>query len=1010
MSGEDEKKLKSETPLDANATNVEPEPTENDLQTILHSVRENVQEDPPMLATGDDFSTQYLAPEETADAIWATPNDPDATVRTPQNTPTKPQPESPLRTPDDIPGFVIERELGRGAFGVVYCARDQMLDRRVAIKKPLFSNATAAHRQQYIDEARKAVKLDHPMIVPIYQVGVTSNGEPFVVQKLIEGSNLRQLLSDGNRIPLSRTIAIMRQVCMAVDAAHAVGIVHRDLKPENLLVESDGRVFVADFGLAIQDDETHSKVREVAGTPHYMSPEQFVGKLEWLDGRSDIWALGVILYELLSGKPPFTGKTLSEIKDQVKNKDPRPLHQRDPKIPSEFDAVFRKCCAKNVADRYASARELIGALDAIESTLPYLDTANFDSVSRSGAFVAPSSRGSVAESTRGDFASGLRTHPNAQSTVRQSIEASQVQRSSTNWKPAIFLVSAALTLAAAGILWMVNQRFQSLQTLSNDTGGNGSATTASPTIMEPRQPGEASNPDQPKVESRESSVKPKATPQKPYVVAIVGNGTHESIVKAIEDSEAGDTIVIRSGVYRESLAIDRSIRLKGEGNVSIVSAENSCVTVLAGSQVAIEGINLDSQSARRNTIEIEAGILKLVGCSVFASSQDSYNSVKARANSTFEADECKFQSTVHANVSAEKSANVSVRNCSFSFAGSSSATLKRVGIQCIGAGGSIENCNFLGPCSAGIDWLDSEHQQVSIQSCNFRNCDVGVQLKACGSIESPVTLKGTIDKPISIENAIWGVSVKQGFVNISNVQIDGAGDKSVDLKRVGLQITEDSVVQLSNCEIRRVACGLLSRQSQLALENTLVQYTSFAGMLLDGGNVAGKELSLFDCSTYGLVVISKNADLKLDSLSVSAVPPKEGEIKIVPAVYMSSGRVEIKTGDFKKCLCAFTVDPSREIINSTGLPERRTLVEIIGDPKVVQRTQSPIEIGAERIDLLDCDMPWLFNGPGASRVKQIEVRNTSRDMVTKTNPFLTKPDLALNGSNLLDFSVVLKPE
>ena len=361
----------------------------------------------------------------------------------------------------DIPGFVVESELGRGAFGVVYCARDQLLDRRVAIKKPLISNP--AHRQQYIDEARKAVKLDHPSIVPIYQVGMTTNDEPFVVQKLIEGSTLRDLLKNGDgRLPLLQTVSIMRQVCLAVDAAHVAGIVHRDLKPENLLVEPEGRVYVADFGLAIlEDDEQNKKGREVAGTPLYMSPEQFAGRVEWLDGRSDIWALGVILYELLSGKTPFSGSSLNELKDQIKNKDPRPIHQRDPKIPSAFDAMFRKCCAKNVADRYSSAREMIAELDVITESLPFLDTINLMSQGRTGSFKSMSSSvgsglGSADGSSQGGLTSrGLSAFGSAQSTLRNSMGGATIREQSTAKRLfAPFLFAAAILGTLTCAAWM----------------------------------------------------------------------------------------------------------------------------------------------------------------------------------------------------------------------------------------------------------------------------------------------------------------------------------------------------------------------------------------------------------------------------------------------------------------------------------------------------------------------------------------------------------------------------
>ncbi|MEQ1826871.1 MAG: protein kinase [Pirellula sp.] len=977
MSGEDESKLDTAKGLDADRTNKEP--TAQDFQTLIHSSREQVEEKVQDAPNTDEFATQYLGKSPDSD-----------------------DKNDDKSLPTDIPGFVIERELGRGAFGVVYCARDEMLHRKVAIKKPLFSNP--AHRQQYIDEARKAVKLDHPMIVPIYQVGVTGSGEPFVVQKLIEGANLRQLLSDGNRLPLSRTISIMRQVCMAVDAAHAAGIVHRDLKPENLLVEGDGRVFVADFGLAILEDESSQKRgREVAGTPHYMSPEQFVGRLEWLDGRSDIWALGVILYELLSGRPPFSGKNLAELKDQIKNKDPRPLSQRDPKIPNDFDLVFRKCCAKNVADRYSSARELMAALDTIEGTLPFLETATFDSVSRSGVFNANSAlTARSAESTQGNLASGLRTHPNAQSTIRGSMASTQFQTTKRRWMTAVFIGVPLLALATMGVLWMnpgfLSSKSKEPQADSSVAGLDELKKDAVPSLSLPSE-------DRQNFRGHtETNAEPKlVAPTKPFSVSVGGKGTHTSIAKAILDSDAGDSIIVQGGVYRESITIDRSIRLIGEGGVSIIGTDNSCLTIQTGSQVYIEGMTLESQAAKRNTVDIENGGLKLVRCTVFASSQESYNCVKARAGTALDAEECKFQSTVHANVSGEKAASVSIRGSSFSFSGTNTVEVKRAGIQCIGASGVVDGCSFIGPCSAGIDWMDASEESISIRSCRFQNCVVGVQINACGNEQNPVSIKGSSEEPFVIEKATWGVSSKQSYVDMVDIRVDGAGDENPDRRQVGLQITEDSQVTLSNCTVRRTACGILVKQSKLKLENMMVQDTSFVGMLNDGGMVEGDELNLLNSSAYGLVVISRGAQMRLKSLNVTAVPPKRGSIRISPAVYMASGRVEIENGQFKNCLCAFTIDPSREIINSTGLPERRTLIEIIGDPKLVLRTQSPVEIESGSITLTDCDMTWLFNGPGTSRIKQIQ----ASDSVDR-EPRLTQPELVRTGADLFDFSVVEK--
>ncbi len=358
--------------------------------------------------------------------------------------------------PTDIPGFTIERELGRGAFGVVYAAHDQMLDRKVAIKKPII--ADPIHRQQYIDEARKAVRLDHPGIVPIFHVGLTESGEPFVVQKLIEGSTLRGTLKslDG-RLPIDQVVAVIRQVCLAVDAAHTAGIVHRDLKPENLLVEPTGRVYVADFGLAILDeDEKGLRLKEVAGTPLYMSPEQFTGRNDWLDGRSDIWALGVILYEMLAGKPPFFGRNISELKDEIRNKDPRPLHQRDPNIPPDFDGFFRKCCAKQVADRFSTFHEMVVELDKICEQVGIVP---FDWKAQTGnrAFGIGSMRGSFLDRSRDSLMmSGGRTQRSMGSTVGGS-QLGSMQKSISTTKsivaPAVKVVS--VIIACVAVAWFM---------------------------------------------------------------------------------------------------------------------------------------------------------------------------------------------------------------------------------------------------------------------------------------------------------------------------------------------------------------------------------------------------------------------------------------------------------------------------------------------------------------------------------------------------------------------------
>ena len=243
-----------------------------------------------------------------------------------------------------IPGFEIIEELGRGAFGVVYRARDVKLDRHVAIKVSLLDDPS--RREQYIREARNAAKLETVGIVPVFQVGALRDGQPFVVQRLIDGESLRKQLADGGAVALRRACQLMIEIAEAMAHAHAVGMIHRDLKPDNILIDAAGRPWVADFGLAILEEDQSRHRGERAGTPLYMSPEQLRGRTEWLDGRTDIYALGIMWYEMLTGRPPFDAQNLAELEEQVLHRDPRPITQRVSHLPAAVDVIFQNCCAK----------------------------------------------------------------------------------------------------------------------------------------------------------------------------------------------------------------------------------------------------------------------------------------------------------------------------------------------------------------------------------------------------------------------------------------------------------------------------------------------------------------------------------------------------------------------------------------------------------------------------------------------------------------------------------------
>jgi eukaryotic-like serine/threonine-protein kinase len=258
--------------------------------------------------------------------------------------------------PKQIGRYRIERVLGKGDFGLVYLADDEQLDRLVAIKVPhakLISKPEDA--ETYLAEARTVANLDHPGIVPVHDVGSTEDFPCYVVSKYIEGTDLSAKLKES-RLKYRDAAELVATVAEALHYAHKQGLVHRDVKPGNILIGKDGRPYVVDFGLALREENV-GKGPKYAGTPAYMSPEQARGEGHRVDGRSDVFSLGVVFYELLAGRQPFRGDTQAELLEQVTRYEAKPLRQYDDSIPKELERICQKAMAKRASERYSTAKD-----------------------------------------------------------------------------------------------------------------------------------------------------------------------------------------------------------------------------------------------------------------------------------------------------------------------------------------------------------------------------------------------------------------------------------------------------------------------------------------------------------------------------------------------------------------------------------------------------------------------------------------------------------------------------
>jgi serine/threonine protein kinase len=272
--------------------------------------------------------------------------------------------------------YEVVAELGRGAMGIVYKARDPKIDRFVAIKTICLvghvREEQKVYRERFFQEAQAAGRLIHPNIVTIFDVGENPETlDPYIVMEYVAGVPLNGMLEEGKPLPLDTAMRLAQQVAEALDCAHAQGIVHRDIKPSNIMVTAEGQAKIMDFGIARLNMTHLTLPGHALGTPAYISPEQLNG--DPVDGRADIFSLGVILYNMVTGYRAFQGNSVITVCFKVANREPLAPTLLDQNLPGELDSVIARAIAKNPVDRYQRGMEL--ALDLgelMERRVPFV--------------------------------------------------------------------------------------------------------------------------------------------------------------------------------------------------------------------------------------------------------------------------------------------------------------------------------------------------------------------------------------------------------------------------------------------------------------------------------------------------------------------------------------------------------------------------------------------------------------------------------------------------------------
>lgn len=267
-------------------------------------------------------------------------------------------------------GLVIERLLGKGGLGAVYLARHEVLDTSFAVKV-LLPGADQEFVKRFLREAKLATRLRHPNLVAVHDCGVDeSTGLYFLTMDYVEGGDLRQEIALSGRVERDRALEIVRQVASALAEAERYGVVHRDIKPENIMIDAAGTVKVVDLGVAKADglrDSLRTTAKTIFGTPAYISPEQAMDASK-VDSRADVYSLGVVFYEMLSGECPYVGRTAAQLLQQVLSEEPTPdIRDVQPDVPAEYATLIRRMCVKDRDRRIAGMNAVLAEIERLRT-------------------------------------------------------------------------------------------------------------------------------------------------------------------------------------------------------------------------------------------------------------------------------------------------------------------------------------------------------------------------------------------------------------------------------------------------------------------------------------------------------------------------------------------------------------------------------------------------------------------------------------------------------------------